>query len=99
MKKHGRLRRMRNEMKQRNERPAGVVHAATRSLRLRIKRDAYPWLDKAAREVNAVWNWANATSCAEASASVCGNEPHPSAPPSQTSGRCEARISALEVAA
>lgn len=34
----------------------------TRTLRLRVKRDAYVWLNKAAKEVNFVWNWANETS-------------------------------------
>lgn len=31
-------------------------------LRLKVKPEAYPWLEQAAREVNAVWNWANETS-------------------------------------
>lgn len=35
---------------------------AIRTLRLKVKHDSYPWLNKAAREVNAVWNWANETS-------------------------------------
>lgn len=34
----------------------------TRTLRLRVKREAYPWLQAAAREVNTVFNWANQTS-------------------------------------
>ena len=34
----------------------------TRTLRLLVKREAYPWLNAAAVEVNQVWNWANATS-------------------------------------
>lgn len=34
----------------------------TRTLRLKVKREAYPWLNAAAREVNATWNWANETS-------------------------------------
>lgn len=34
----------------------------TRTLRLKVKREAYSWLDAAAGEVNQVWNWANATS-------------------------------------
>ena len=38
------------------------IRVATRTLRLRVKRDAYPWLNKAAVEVNFVWNWANETS-------------------------------------
>lgn len=36
-----------------------LVH---RTLRLKVKREAYPWLNAAAIEVNQVWNWANATS-------------------------------------
>src|SRR6202047_550313 len=40
------------------------VHAAsfTRTLRLKVKAEAYPWLAAAAVEVNQVFNWANATS-------------------------------------
>ena len=38
------------------------IHFAFKTLRLRVKREAYPWLEQAAREVNTVWNWANATS-------------------------------------
>lgn len=34
----------------------------TRTLRLKIKPEAYLWLSAAAIEVNQVWNWANATS-------------------------------------
>ncbi|HQX79779.1 MAG TPA: transposase [Steroidobacteraceae bacterium] len=34
----------------------------TRTLRLKVKCEAYPWLNAAAMEVNQVWNWANATS-------------------------------------
>lgn len=30
--------------------------------RLKVKREAYPWLNAAAAEVNQVWNWANETS-------------------------------------
>jgi putative transposase len=33
-----------------------------RTLRLKVKTEAYPWLDAAAIEVNRVWNFANATS-------------------------------------
>lgn len=33
-----------------------------RTLRLKVKPEAYPWLEQAAREVNFVWNWANETS-------------------------------------
>ncbi len=40
------------------------AHAAmvTRTLRLKVKREAYSWLNAAAVEVNQVFNWANATS-------------------------------------
>lgn len=34
----------------------------TRTLRLKVKGDAYPWLNKAAAEVNLVWNYCNETS-------------------------------------
>jgi IS605 OrfB family transposase len=34
----------------------------TRTLRLKVKRECYGWLNAAAVEVNQVWNWANATS-------------------------------------
>ena len=33
-----------------------------RTLRLKVKREGYAWLNAAAIEVNQVWNWANATS-------------------------------------
>jgi putative transposase len=33
----------------------------TKALRLKVRPEAWPWLDQAAREVNLVWNWANAT--------------------------------------
>jgi hypothetical protein len=33
-----------------------------RTLRLKVKSEAYPWLESAAIEVNQVWNYANATS-------------------------------------
>ncbi|MGP1665389.1 MAG: RNA-guided endonuclease InsQ/TnpB family protein, partial [Rhodanobacter sp.] len=36
--------------------------SCTRTLRLKIKSESHTWLNKAATEVNAVWNWANATS-------------------------------------
>ena len=42
---------------------AGDVAYTT--LRLKVKRDAYAWLNEAAIEVNQVWNWAAAT-CADA---------------------------------
>ena len=34
----------------------------TKTLRFKVKAESYGWLDAAAREVNAVWNWANETS-------------------------------------
>jgi len=34
----------------------------TRTLKLKVKCEAYAWLNAAAIEVNQVWNWANATS-------------------------------------
>jgi hypothetical protein len=42
----------------------GPVQAGscTRTLRLKIRAEAYPWLNVAAVEVNQVFNWANATS-------------------------------------
>jgi putative transposase len=36
--------------------------SVTRTLRLKVRAEAYSWLNAAAIEVNAVWNWANATS-------------------------------------
>jgi putative transposase len=33
-----------------------------RTLRLKVKTEAYAWLNAAAVEVNQVWNWANETS-------------------------------------
>lgn len=36
--------------------------SVTRTLRLKVKPEAYPWLAAAGIEVNQVWNWANATS-------------------------------------
>jgi IS605 OrfB family transposase len=35
---------------------------STRTMRLRIKSEAYPWLEAAARETNTVFNWCNETS-------------------------------------
>jgi hypothetical protein len=32
-----------------------------RTLRLKVKREGYAWLNAAAIEVNQVWNFANAT--------------------------------------
>lgn len=36
--------------------------SVTLTLRLKVRPEAYPWLNAAAIEVNQVWNWANATS-------------------------------------
>lgn len=44
-------------------RPARAV--AMKTLRVKV-RSSMGWLNKAAREVNQVWNWANATSHAAA---------------------------------
>lgn len=33
-----------------------------KTIRLKVKKEAYSWLNQAAREVNVVWNWANQTS-------------------------------------
>src|SRR5437870_5929078 len=33
-----------------------------RTLRMKVKREAYRWLNAAATEVNFVWNWSNETS-------------------------------------
>jgi IS605 OrfB family transposase len=41
---------------------AVMVTHCTRTLRLKVKSEAYAWLHAAGVEVNAVWNWANATS-------------------------------------
>ena len=35
---------------------------ATLTLRLKVRSESYRWLNAAAREVNTVWNWCNATS-------------------------------------
>jgi IS605 OrfB family transposase len=40
----------------------GELSKGVRTLRLKVKREAYPWLDAAAIEVNQCWNWANAVS-------------------------------------
>lgn len=37
-------------------------HATLVTLRLKVKSEAHQWLNKAAVEVNQVWNWANETS-------------------------------------
>ena len=39
-----------------------VPTRCVRTLRLKVKREGYGWLDAAAIEVNQVWNWANTTS-------------------------------------
>ena len=36
--------------------------SVTRTLRLKVKPEAVAWLNAAASEVNAVWNWANEVS-------------------------------------
>jgi hypothetical protein len=36
-----------------------VAPTFVRTLRLKVKPEAYPWLNAAATEVNAVWNYAN----------------------------------------
>jgi transposase len=45
----------------------------TRTLRLKIKRETYGWLNAAAAEVNQVWNWAAQVS--EKAARPCSGEP------------------------
>jgi putative transposase len=39
-----------------------VIISVTRTVRLKVKSEAYAWLDAAAIEVNQVFNWCNATS-------------------------------------
>jgi putative transposase len=41
---------------------ASDIQYGVRTLRLKVKREAYAWLSAAAIEVNQVWNYANATS-------------------------------------
>ena len=41
---------------------ASDIQHCVRTLRLKEKREGYPWLNAAAIEVNQVWNYANATS-------------------------------------
>jgi putative transposase len=41
---------------------AGETVPCIRTLRLKVKREGYAWLNAAAIEVNQVWNWVNATS-------------------------------------
>lgn len=38
------------------------TETVTRTIRLKVKTNCYPWLNAAAVEVNQVWNWANETS-------------------------------------
>jgi hypothetical protein len=38
------------------------IQLCVRTLRLKVKREGYAWLNAAAIEVNQVWNYANATS-------------------------------------
>ncbi len=40
----------------------GEISKTIRTLRLKVRREAYPWLNAAAIEVNTCWNWANALS-------------------------------------
>ena len=39
-----------------------AIVSVTRTLRLKVTADAYPWLNAAAIEVNTVWNYCNETS-------------------------------------
>jgi putative transposase len=41
---------------------ASDIQHCVRTLRLKVKREGYAWLNMAAMEVNQVWNYANATS-------------------------------------
>jgi putative transposase len=41
---------------------ASDTQHCVRTLRLKVKREGYAWLDAAAIEVSQVWNYANATS-------------------------------------
>lgn len=41
---------------------ASTIQHSIRTLRLKVKAEGYAWLNTAAIEVNAVWNFANATS-------------------------------------
>jgi putative transposase len=53
-----RLRNQQNVETPNERRPTSCI----RTLRLKVKSEAYPWLEAAAIEVNQVWNYANATS-------------------------------------
>ena len=44
------------------DRHARPKPGAVRTLRLKVRSEAYPWLNAAAAEVNQVWNWCNETS-------------------------------------
>src|SRR5437660_4714987 len=44
-----------------------------RTLRMKVKREAYRWLNAAATEVNFVWNWSNETSAK--AARPCAGKP------------------------
>ncbi len=44
------------------EEPVIETRSCIRTLRLKVKPEAYPWLNAAAVEVNQVWNFANSTS-------------------------------------
>jgi len=48
------------------------IHSVTRTLRLKVKTECYAWLNKAAYEVNQVWNWAAEVS--EKAARPCTGE-------------------------
>lgn len=39
-----------------------IESTSVKTLKLKVRPEAYPWLCAAAREANAVWNWANETS-------------------------------------
>jgi len=41
---------------------ASDIEHCVRTLRLKVKREGYEWLNSAATEANQVWNYANATS-------------------------------------
>jgi putative transposase len=41
---------------------ASDIQHCFRTLRLKVKREGYAWLNAAAIEINQVWNYANATS-------------------------------------
>jgi putative transposase len=49
------------------------TRTVTRTLRLKVKTEAYDWLNAAAREVNLIWNWAAQVS--EKAARPCTGDP------------------------